>query len=434
LTNIHWVDQSVTEAVGIGFGPANLALATAVAELAGEPAQGPGTDMFFFERQSRFGWHRGMLIDGATLQVSFLKDLVTLRNPTSQYSFTSYLHHEGRLVDFINSKTFYPLRTEFHNYLEWVAEHFASSVAYGSEVVAVRPVRVDGAVHYLDIESRGPDGTPTTRRTRNVVFGTGQTPRLPEGVAPSPRIWHSAELLERTRALPAGDAKAFAVVGAGQSAAEAVEYLHHSFPGAEIHAVLTRYGYSVADDSPFANRVFDPAAVDHFFSAPGDVKERLLGYHANTNYAVVDLDLSQSLYRTAYREKVSGDRRLHVHNVSRVRDVEEAHRYVDMTVDFLPDSSAQRLRVDALVYATGYRPTSPLPLLAELESEIKKDDNGRPVLTRDYRVVTADSVRCGIYVHGAGAEHTHGLSAGLLSNTAVRAGEIAQSIADHATL
>ena len=33
-----------------------------------------------------------MLLEDATMQVSFLKDLVTLRNPASEYGFLSYLH------------------------------------------------------------------------------------------------------------------------------------------------------------------------------------------------------------------------------------------------------------------------------------------------------------------------------------------------------
>lgn len=37
-----------------------------------------------------------MLIDDATMQVSFLKDLVTLRNPASEFSFLCYLQSKGR--------------------------------------------------------------------------------------------------------------------------------------------------------------------------------------------------------------------------------------------------------------------------------------------------------------------------------------------------
>src|SRR3954463_12248217 len=109
----------VHDVVGVGFGPSNLALAIAIDEHnrgAGEPVSG-----LFLERQPRFGWHRGMLIDDATMQVSFLKDLVTLRNPTSDYSFLCFLREQGRLIDFLNQKTLFPLRVEFHEYFEWAA-------------------------------------------------------------------------------------------------------------------------------------------------------------------------------------------------------------------------------------------------------------------------------------------------------------------------
>src|SRR5215213_3862066 len=124
----------VHDVVGIGFGPSNLALAVAL-----EEEYGSGVNAVFFEKQPEFGWHRGMLIEGATMQVSFLKDLVTMRNPASPYTFLAYLQERGRLVDFINHKTMYPSRLEFHDYLEWVAASFTGLVRYGSEVVSVRP-------------------------------------------------------------------------------------------------------------------------------------------------------------------------------------------------------------------------------------------------------------------------------------------------------
>lgn len=111
----------VHDLIGVGFGPSNLALAIAAVEH-NDQANGAGrVSVRFFERQPAFGWHRGMLLDDATMQVSFLKDLVTLRNPASGFSFLAYLHECGRLVDFINHKTLFPLRVEFHAYLEWAA-------------------------------------------------------------------------------------------------------------------------------------------------------------------------------------------------------------------------------------------------------------------------------------------------------------------------
>ena len=54
-----------------------------------------------------------MMLDGAKMQISFLKDLATLRNPSSTYSFISYLHAHGRLATFVNLSTFTPSRVEF---------------------------------------------------------------------------------------------------------------------------------------------------------------------------------------------------------------------------------------------------------------------------------------------------------------------------------
>jgi hypothetical protein len=82
----------ILDVLGVGFGPSNLALAIALEEQAGRATATRPVRAGFIERQGQFGWHRGMLITGATMQVSFLKDLVTMRNPTSDFSFIAYLH------------------------------------------------------------------------------------------------------------------------------------------------------------------------------------------------------------------------------------------------------------------------------------------------------------------------------------------------------
>ncbi|AMY56274.1 L-lysine 6-monooxygenase [Rhodococcus sp. RS1C4] len=415
--------SSVADVVGVGFGPSNLALAIALQESI-QPGPVPAKfSMKFYELQPRFGWHRGMLMEDATMQVSFLKDLATMRNPMSRYTFVSYLREKERIAEFINSKTLYPLRVEFHDYLEWAASQFQSNVSYGSEIKDIRPVVENGVVEYVDVV--GPDDV--VQRARNIVIGMGLTPRLPDGVNRSERIWHSSQLLGRAAAVTYVPQN-FVVVGSGQSAAEVADYLHRTFPRANVHTVLSRYGYSVADDSPYANGIFDPEGVDRFFSAPTDEKQRLLEYHANTNYSVVDLDISQSLYLKSYQEKVLGKQRLRMINTSRVTSVDEDTDGVRVEVTSSATGLTHTIEADVIVYATGYRPSDPAPLLQGLMRECKHDEQGRLSVGRDYRVTTSDAVRAGIYVHGASTEHSHGLSAGLLSNTAVRSGEIAQSI------
>ncbi|WP_445548176.1 SidA/IucD/PvdA family monooxygenase, partial [Frankia sp. CiP1_Cm_nod1] len=275
--------------IGIGFGPSNLALAIAVEEHNAQVAPSAALRVTFLERQERFGWHRGMLLDGATMQMSYLKDLVTLRNQASDFSFVSYLHGQDRLVDFINHKTMFPLRHEFHDYLEWAAGRLDHLVEYGSEVVDLRPVTLGGEIAFIDVVSRrggGPERTEV-RRARNVVIAAGLEPRTPDGIGLTERVWHNHDLLDRVGAMPSTPRGRFLVVGAGQSAAEVTEYLHSNFPRAEVHTVFARYGFSPADDSSFANQIFDPTAVDDFFHAPDKVRAMLLDYHRGTNCSVV---------------------------------------------------------------------------------------------------------------------------------------------------
>jgi L-ornithine N5-oxygenase len=422
----------VHDVLGVGFGPSNLALAIAIDEHNNAPQTIAPIDAAFVEKQDRFGWHRGMLIDDATMQVSFLKDLVTMRDPTSAHSFVAFLHQQGRLVDFMNHKTLFPLRVEFHDYLEWAARRMSHLVDYGREVVDVEPVHENGVVTAFDVTIRQ-QGREHVRRARNLVLAAGLELRMPPGIERSERVWHNRDFLARVEALP-DDARPnrFVVVGAGQSAAEVTGYLHRTFDAAEVCAVFSRYGYSPADDSPFANRIFDPEAVDSYYSSPPAVKQMLLDYHRNTNYSVVDPELIEDLYRRAYQEKVTGRERLHIHHACRLLDIRDDgdDGPIRMTIECLTSGERTLIEADALVFATGYRPVCPLGLLGSARELCATDDTGMVCIGRDYRVGTICQMPAGIYLQGA-TEHTHGLGSTLLSNTAVRAGEILDSILCH---
>jgi len=422
----------VHDVLGIGFGPSNLALAIAIYEHNWALTTTDEIDAVFVEKQDSFGWHRGMLLDDATMQVSFLKDLVTMRDPTSPHSFISYLHDCGRLVDFMNHKTLFPLRIEFHDYLEWAARRMSHLVEYGSEVVDVEPVYEEGVVSAFDVKLRTSSGDEDVRRTRNLIIAAGLELRMPPGIERSSLVWHNRDFLRRIETLSRDPAPSrFAVIGAGQSAAEVTGYLHREFPDAEIYAVFSRYGYSPADDSPFANRIFDPDAVDMYYSAPPPVKQMLLDYHRNTNYSVVDPDLIEDLYRRAYQEKVTGQERLRILQACKVLEVREDEDHDDgpvrMKIECMTTGERTEFGADTVIFATGYRPVCPLRLLGAARSLCNIDEVGKVRIERDYRVETTAETAAGIYLQGA-TEHTHGIGSTLLSNTAVRAGEILHSI------
>ncbi|MER5768775.1 SidA/IucD/PvdA family monooxygenase [Streptomyces sp. NPDC001985] len=431
MNTLHSGSGTIYDVLGIGFGPSNLALAIAVHEY---NAQVSGEDRIvagFLEKQPRFGWHRGMLIDDATMQVSFLKDLVTMRDPTSDFSFLCYLRERGRLVDFLNQKTLFPLRIEFHDYFEWAAARVRPLVEYASEVVSVQPVTEDGEVRWFDVTSRNPaePGLTTVRRARSLCVATGMEPHLPPGTVLSDRVWHTSELIPRVAGLvdSGTPVRRAVVLGAGQSAAEAVDYLHRSFPGAEICSVFAKYGYTPADDSPFANRIFDPEAVDIYHGAPREVKRSLFDYHRGTNYSVVDMELIEALSRTMYQEKVQGKQRLRMLNISRIREVRGEGDRLGITVEYLPTQEREVIEADVLVHATGYQPQGIGERLGEIGKLCLRDEEDALLVGRDHRVETIAHVTSDIYLQG-GTEHTHGITSTLLSNTAVRAGEIRASL------
>ncbi|MGW0039539.1 lysine N(6)-hydroxylase/L-ornithine N(5)-oxygenase family protein [Gordonia sp. NPDC003376] len=408
-------DSSTLDVVGIGFGPSNLALAIAIEEH-NATADGQPLSARFLERRDRFEWHPGMLLPGATMQVSFLKDLVTQRNTASRFSFLSYLADRGRLADFINLATFFPLRSEFHDYLQWAAGRVRTPVRYSTEARSVR--WRDGA---FEIET----GTGT-ERARNLVLGGGIRGKLPAGVVAGPRVFHNHDLLPRLAQMPPAVHRRYAVIGAGQSAAEVAGYLHEQ-TGADVHAVFSKYGYTPADDSPYANRVFDASTVDEYFAAAPEWRERFLTYHRSTNYSAVDPDLIAELYRREYGERVSGDRRLFVHGATEVVDIVESADAAHLRAVNRMTGEELEFDCDAVVFATGFEPTPVANLVGDLASQCRADVHGRPVLDRNYRLGTDPEITGSIFVQG-NSEHTHGLTSTLLSNVAVRSGEIVDTL------
>ena len=240
--------------VCVGFGPAALSIAIALLE------RGESVRVLFLERQKRFGWHCGMLFPGARMQISFIKDLATLRNPQSQFTFLNYLHHQNRLVTFTNLSTMLPLREEFNDYMSWCASHFGNWVKYGQEVLGVEPgsrqITCDDPMRKFKIHVRD-IGTQEvwTVVTKNVVVATGRQPAIP---FPHPRalfctkIIHSSSYMTLTPQLLRDKDHQYnlAVVGGGQSAAEIFDDLSSKYPRARISLITRASSLKPSDDSP----------------------------------------------------------------------------------------------------------------------------------------------------------------------------------------
>jgi L-ornithine N5-oxygenase len=404
-----------TDVLGIGFGPAQLALAHAAADAS------IAHRIEFVEASDGFAWHPGMLLDGATMQVNFTKDLVTPRRPTHPASFLNFLHAEGRLAAFMNLKTLYPTRTEFSDYLRWAAALVPSSVHYGCRVDRIRWDAED----QLFVVSAG------ERRwtAQHLVIGVGLQAVLPDGIVASRRVWHSERLLPSLDAVSPERLDHVVVVGSGQSAAEAAKHLLTQHPHIRVTAILQSYGYAPADDSPFVNRMFDPGAVDEFFDSSEDARRRVLDVHRNTNYSVVDAELIDELARIQYEDRSRGAGRFELRNLTTVLSAVERDGVVHIETRDLRTGERRRETVDVVIAATGYRPTPVAPLFEDPGRIFSVIRDGVPETDRSYRACVDDAVTGSVWVHG-GEEATHGLSSSLLSNIAVRGGEIVDELAN----
>lgn len=412
--------------IGIGFGPSNLALAIALEEQCG---QRPGPARFLFlEKQPEFTWHGNMLLSNSRMQIAYLKDLATLRNPRSRFTFINYLHEKARLSAFINLQSQYPTRREYNDYLRWAAAQFHAQCAYGETVTGISPVLEREQVVALDIHSRNAHGETQVRRTRNVILGAGGTPRVPPvfaslNAAGHPRLFHSSQYLARVAALD-GDAppRRVAVIGGGQSAAEIFLDLAERWPQAQVDLVMRGRALKPADNSPFVNEIFDPQFTDFIYAQPVEQRERILDQFRNTNYAVVDEKLIAHIYDMLYQQRVDGHGHHALLTCHEIDDVDAGGDHVSLHMHERFTGKRVKQHYDAVVLATGYERRTHEHLLADVQPWLNGFDS-----KRDYRLRTRADFLPDIYLQGY-CEATHGLSDTLLSILAIRSAEIAASV------
>jgi L-ornithine N5-oxygenase len=396
--------------LAVGAGPSNLALAVALEELAPESL---ARNTLIIERAPDVAWQREMLFPWARSQVSFLKDLATLRNPRSAYTFVNYLHSVGRLDEFVNLGSTTPYRVELSAYLQWVAASLRRPrIEYNRECVSAVP---DGAGWSV----RMADGS--TISCRHLVLGVGRDPHVPEPFAglPRDRVVHSSEFGSRLAGLAAAGPASVAVIGAAQSAIEMLWECYRALPDTRCTLLARTAGLRSYEHSKFANEVYEPQFVDTFYnSAPGSRRE-MLDELAPTNYGASDPELLDTLYRQMYEDGLHGRYRLSVRDHVSVVDARAADGGVALTAVDRTTDAKDELWFSTVLLGTGFEQRPPRLVRAVAASlglvHVSVD--------RRYRVPCTPS----LYLQGIN-ERTHGISDSLLSVVGNRAGEIVADI------
>jgi len=413
--------------VGIGFGPANLALAVALHDSHSRMKHS------FCEQKPAFSWHLGMQMEGSSMQTPFLEDLATRYDPRSKFTFLNYLKMNGRLTDFADLREFFPSRREFNDYFQWAAKKLSHCVRYDTVVTSVVPVESDA--HTVDALEIGMVDTRTGQRssirTRNAVLGLGYSPVVPKNASAvsNGRVFHSITTLPSLdgRFVSKEAPYSFLVAGGGQSAAEIVLHLLRTYRNARVTVVSRGFLFRSKDPNAFVSAFYTGGAADEFYDLDDDARRLLLSTLDESNYAAADADLLRELAKTVYADKVDGRKRLELHSFCELNEVEETHAKVTATCWSQTEKREKIIEVDGLCLATGFDHAGLRHALTGVDEYLERDADGEYRVNREYRLESKAAFRAGIYVQGY-ARNYHGCTEGTISDLPHRAHRIIESI------
>ncbi|MEI7032515.1 lysine N(6)-hydroxylase/L-ornithine N(5)-oxygenase family protein [Streptomyces pratensis] len=413
--------------LGVGAGPFNLSLAALADGV-------PGLRSLFYEQRAAFHWHPGLLIEGATLQVPFLADLVSLVEPTSPWSFLHYLKTRRRLFPFYFAERLHLHRSEFDDYLRWASAELPST-RFGHRVDTVAWDTGQGAFT-VEFSRLGPEGDTLSTglaHARHLALGVGTAPHVPGPLRdlvrdPAALVLHSADYLGRRDRLLA--ARHITVVGSGQSGAEILLDLLRSRPdGAEGLTWLARTpAFAPMEYSKIGLEQFTPDYTRYFHSLPQATRDRLLPRQWQL-YKGVSAETLGDIHDELYRRSLGGgwpDVTLTPGIEVTGAKVTDTGR-VELRVEHGQQQSRGRLTTDAVVLATGYRERPVDRLLAALDPYVVRDDAGRAQVDEAQRLVLAPEIGGSVFVQNA-ERHTHGVGVPDLGLAAWRSAVIVNAL------
>ncbi|TDC24150.1 lysine 6-monooxygenase [Streptomyces sp. 8K308] len=419
--------EAPLDLAGIGIGPANLSLAALSYPI-------PGLRGAWYERRPDFQWHPGLLIEGTTLQVPFLADLVTLADPTNAWSFLNYLRHQQRLYPFYFAERFHSHRTEYDAYCRWVTRQLPG-LNFGHQVDAIR-WNAENAVFDLDFTRLGPQGEAEAvgrAHARNIAIGVGTAPHIPKPLRPLAEITtipviHSADYLAHRDRLLAADH--VTVVGSGQSGAEVfLDLLRRRPEGRErLHWLSRTPAFAPMEYSRLGLEHFTPDYARYFYELPEPTRDELVGRQWQLHRAI-DHETLAAIHDELYRRSVRGSwpdvvltPGVSVRTAGRLGTSQ-----IELHLEHEEQGERSRLTTGALVLATGYRERSLDPLLPALDQALRRDAAGRPRIHPDYRLDLDPAITGSIFVLNA-ERHTHGVGAPDLGLLAYRSAVILNAL------
>lgn len=394
--------NNVVDVIGIGIGPFNLGLA-ALSEEVDE------IDALFFERSEAFHWHPGMLIEGTTLQVPFLADLVSMADVKSKYSFLNYLQEQNRLYSFYFLEDFHIPRKEYSHYCRRVADQL-DSCRFGMNVESVSIVEKDGEKRYEVHVRHVKDQTVEVFESKHLVLGIGTQPAVPASLQPAlgDRVFHSADYLKRKKE-GCFKGKSVTVIGSGQSAAEVFYDILSDDEAKDIHWFTRSKGFFPMEYSNLGLEYFSPDYIDFFYELPQPKKDALLKQQ-DLLYKGISSAMIRDIYHLLYERSACGEQLNTVlQAMTEVNLIEETRDGLSLSCNQWVKEESFTHETDIVVLATGYQSVLP-PFIDPISHHIQWDHQGRFQVEREYRLKTNTLGENDIFVQNAEL-HTHGVGA-----------------------
>jgi L-ornithine N5-oxygenase len=428
LPEVGGDDCGAYDVVGIGYGPANLALAIALDEFASPPRS------LFLDREPEPRWQREMLLAGSDIQHNPIRDLVSLRNPRSRYSFINYLFENDRLMQHLNLPTTYPLRTEYTAYVDWVRRTLPANVRYGVAAEAITFGDQRPGLYSVKLS------TGETVLTRSISLAPGRTPYIPAEFAGADqsRTFHLTNYVRSIARFRDRPRQRFAIIGGSQSAVELALDINSRFPDAMVDVITRTWSLRAKDHSPFSEEIYFPSFTDYYFAASEEQRRRLDDFTRPTNYSAADLDVLERLYVLMYEQELLGEQRIRVHGHSAIDKVNDDGSQVELTLSDRVTGASTVVTADAVILATGFRDMGKgenqephHPLLAGVAEHFQLSPSGYLDVNADYSLRPRTPGTGPVYLNGL-CESTHGIGdAGSFSLLSIRARTITNSLAAH---
>ncbi|SDW27993.1 lysine N6-hydroxylase [Marininema mesophilum] len=399
--------HEILDLIGIGIGPFNLGLAAMLKKT-------PEVQALFLERKPKFEWHPGLLIEGTTLQVPFLADVVTMADPTSPFSFLNYLKEHQRLYHFYFLERFHIPRNEYNHYCQWVTQEL-DNCAFNRNVLNIQWEENDTDSHYRITAIDTETDTPVIYRARHLALGTGSVPNMDPRFSnlPSEDVFHSAHFLDNLERYR--DARSITVVGSGQSAAEVFHTLlqEQETYGYKLDWFTRSNGFFPMEYSKLGLEHFSPEYTRHFHSLSPAARDEKIR-NQDLLYKGISASTIADIYDLLYERTVAGKEtpaRLLSH--VELRDIKPTEQnglrsyhlhgyHRDEQQHFTHES-------DVVILSTGYQHSIP-NFVSGIRHLIEWDEQGRYVIGEDYRLSLIHHRDNSVFIQN-GELHTHGVGA-----------------------